>query len=195
MNLLSPTLKPGIFCCMLLLIGLVLIITPVTAACAPGYHSCGGRCVACPSGSILGSDCKCHQECGDSGHYCTSGRCCGDRCVACPSGSILGTDCLCHKPCGSSGLYCKSGSCCNDRCVSCSSGYLGTDCKCHSQVSNPVTNQITSQITQRVTNQVTTTNDISDSTSSDDLDAGDATKLGKIGLFLAKIVKAIVKII
>jgi hypothetical protein len=162
-----------------LVIGISLILAPVSAACAPGYHSCGGRCVACPSGSILGSDCKCHQQCGSSntyctsgkccnGHcttcpdgsilgsdckchqqrgtsntYCTSGKCCDGHCATCPSGSILGDDCKCHKSCGSSGTYCSSGSCCDGNCVSCSSGYLGTDCKCHSQGLSPTVVQET----------------------------------------------------
>lgn len=75
---------------------MVMIISPVTAACSPGYQSCKGMCYDCPSGTILGSDCKCHKPCGNSNNYCTSGSCCGGDCLSCPSGSILGSDCKCH---------------------------------------------------------------------------------------------------
>jgi len=191
----------------LIVVGVTLILSPVSAACASGYHACGGKCVGCPSGSVLGSDCKCHQQCGSSNTYCTSGRCCNGHCVSCPSGSILGTDCKCHaacgssgrycgsdsnccngnclscpsgtilgsdckcyKSCGSSGNYCISGTCCDGKCISCSSGYLGTDCKCHSQISNNEKNSVTN-------------------TSVVDSDYEDEAHIVKGGFSLAKIIK------
>ncbi len=174
MNEPSPLIKPGIICIAFLIIGLVIMIAPVTAACASGYNLCNGKCLSCPSGSILGSDCKCHAACGDTGRSCINGKCCDDHCVNCPAGYILGTDCLCHKSCGSSDLYCTSGTCCNDRCVSCSSGYLGTDCKCHSEVTNTITN--------------------SQNSSNDGSDDQNIEIFGKIGTILAKIVSIISKI-
>ena len=117
---------------LLVLFFIGLCIVPVSAKCQQGYQSCNGRCVACPTGSILGSDCKCHKPCGSSNTYCTSGTCCNGKCVSCPSGTMLGSDCKCHKPCGSSSKYCTGGTCCNGNCVSCPSGtMLGSDCKCH----------------------------------------------------------------
>ncbi len=159
-----------------LIIFLALAVSPASAACSPGYHACQGWCYSCSSGMILGSDCKCHQPCGSSNHYCTSGTCCHGNCINCPSGYILGTDCKCHEPCGGSGDYCTSGSCCNDRCLSCDSGYPGTDCKCHTQISN------SEYRTHNITNETSSNFD-------------DATTYGKIGVFLAKIVRIIVKII
>lgn len=164
-----------IYFCFLIIL-LALAVSPVSAACSPGYQACKGMCYSCPSGMILGSDCKCHQSCGSSNHYCTSGTCCGGNCLSCPSGYILGTDCKCHEQCGGSGKYCMSSTCCNDRCLSCDSGYLGTDCKCHPQISNSeyrsysITNETSSNIE-------------------------DVTTIGKIGAFLARIARIILKII
>lgn len=126
------TNKRLVFLLCLAVIG--LIISPVSAICSPGYTACNGQCLACRTGTVLGSDCRCHLACGDTNHYCSSGQCCNGRCVNCPSGSILGSDCSCHKPCESSSTFCASGSCCNDQCVSCSSGQiLGQDCLCHKE--------------------------------------------------------------
>ena len=124
----------GFFILLLMLCVFALVVIPADAKCNPGYSLCNGKCIACPSGSVLGSDCKCHKACGDSNRYCTSGSCCSGKCVGCPSGSVLGSDCKCHKACGSSQKYCTSGTCCNDRCVSCPSGsVLGSDCLCHTE--------------------------------------------------------------
>ena len=122
------------------LVCIFLISIPAGAACQSGYHACNGRCVACPSGSVLGSDCKCHAACGDSSHYCTGGSCCGGHCISCPSGSVLGSDCNCHTACGDSSHYCTSGSCCGGHCISCPSGsVLGSDCNCHTACGSSTT--------------------------------------------------------
>lgn len=163
-----------IYFCFLIIV-LALTVSPVAAACSPGYQACNGMCYSCPSGTTLGSDCKCHQSCGSSNHYCISGTCCGGKCLSCPSGYILGSDCKCHEPCGSSGEYCTSGTCCNDRCLSCNSGYLGTDCECHNQISNSYDNSY-------------------NLTDDDKSNIKDAINVGKVGAFLAKIVKIILKI-
>ena len=121
------------YCILLVLLFLIAVcIAPVAGKCQQGYQTCNGKCLSCPSGTILGSDCKCHKPCGNSNRYCTSGSCCDGHCLNCPTGSVLGSDCTCHKTCGSSTKFCTSGSCCNDKCVSCSSGkVLGSDCLCH----------------------------------------------------------------
>jgi len=196
----------------LLFVAICLIISPVSAACNPGYKSCNGQCLACPSGTVLGPDCRCHPACGDSTHSCQSGQCYNGRCVTCPSGSILGTDGNCHKPCGSSTTFCPSGStCCNGGCASCPSGQiLGDDCLCHESCGSSG-NYCTSgtccndkclscpsgylgtdcQCHVQVSNSDTNSNNLTEDTKSETETAG---TIGKIGLFLAKIARIISKI-
>ena len=89
---------------------------------------------SCPYGEILGSDGRCHAECGSSGSYCGSGSSCyNNHCITCPAGYTIGSDGACHAACGNLSTYCGSGSSCyNGKCVACPSGdILGTDGVCH----------------------------------------------------------------
>lgn len=65
--------------------------------CPEGFYSYNNKCVSCDSGFILGKDGKCHQPCGDSNTYCTSGYCFNGRCVDCQAGYYLTTDGKCYR--------------------------------------------------------------------------------------------------
>lgn len=55
------------------------------------------KSLECPSGYTKGDDGLCHEVCGSSNTYCTSGSCCNGECLSCQEGSYLAIDCKCYS--------------------------------------------------------------------------------------------------